>query len=105
MAPPAVPVCNEVAAPYVKEAFKTGFPDNSNTKPHFTCTSDGAILMDRFGEANRSCINRSDMLWYERTRDKHPQLAQMKAKIATRDRLHMKLMMRKGGSDAASCGN
>jgi hypothetical protein len=85
-------------------ALLTGFPVNSNAKPHLTCTSDGSIIMDRFQEANRVNINRKDMLWYERTREKHPQVEQMKVKIATRHRLYEKLMMRKALTATMACG-
>ena len=102
MAPPQGPlaVSETVAAPLLNVALTTGFPENSNTKPHMTCTPDGAIIMDRFQEANRTCINRKDMLWYERTREKHPQMEQMKAKIATRHRLYEKLTRRRACSDS-----
>jgi hypothetical protein len=97
MAPQLGPVAvsESVAAPLMSVALLTGFPVNSNTKPHLTCTSDGSIIMDRFQEANRVNINRTDMLWYERTREKHPQMQQMKVKIATRHRLYEKLMRRR----------
>ena len=105
MAPPQGPVAvsDTVAAPLLNAALTNGFPENSNTKSHMTCTADGAIIMDRFQEANRSSINRQDMLWYERTRQKHPQLEQVKAKIATRHRLYEKLMMRRELA-AMACG-
>jgi hypothetical protein len=97
-----VPVSDAVAAPLLDVALKYSFPVNSNAKPYMSCTSDGAIVMDRFAEANRVNINRKDMLWYERTRGKHPAVEQMKANIATRRRLYKKLMMRKALAAAAS---